>query len=445
MRTLLVHSDRKAAELLAFILEGQYQFQVEVMLDSQLALERMLEDSLIDLLICEDNEKNLRIMKYLLSTGGVIPTITIGNKIGTQVVAFPDLVIGTIESTQSVKELDQIVKEAIASGKLVLSPTTSEYCRIKTSLLTRVCPLKADVYIRLSNIKFVKVFKEGDIFDKKDLEKFLNQKKIDYLYLKKDSTQEFVTKFSDELSKLVMAPATTPETASHLAASVHEALQELGNTLGFTPEVQQIAKNGVMMTMKSIGQSPSLSQFLSLLKKDKDKYITSHSVYLAQVACVFAAAMEWPSGSTFQKLTYAAFFHDIVLTNQMLAQVDNLAELEEKKAFFTPNELIVYKNHPMVSAEVIRKFSEIPADVDTIIMQHHERPDGKGFPRGAGPTYVSPLSCLFIIAHDFVDRVILSPPFSVLDFVEGLDQRYHVGNFRKISETLKKNKNRIAS
>jgi hypothetical protein len=64
------------------------------------------------------------------------------------------------------------------------------YCRIATALLLRYSPLKTDIYIRLSKDKYVKLFMKGDVFDKNDLEHYLTQKKISYLYILKENVSE---------------------------------------------------------------------------------------------------------------------------------------------------------------------------------------------------------------------------------------------------------------
>ena len=66
--------------------------------------------------------------------------------------------------------------------------------------------------------------------------------------------------------------------------------------------------------------------------------------------------------------------------NQQLAKIGTLQELRKREGEFTEKEVKSYKTHPAVAAEIAKGIDEVPPDVDTIIMQHHERPDGKGFP-----------------------------------------------------------------
>jgi HD-GYP domain-containing protein (c-di-GMP phosphodiesterase class II) len=57
-----------------------------------------------------------------------------------------------------------------------------------------------------------------------------------------------------------------------------------------------------------------------------------------------------------------------------------------KPALLTPEEYELAKKHVWYSVEIVRKEKELPPEVLGIVLQHHERPDGNGYPhslRGA--------------------------------------------------------------
>ena len=85
--------------------------------------------------------------------------------------------------------------------------------------------------------------------------------------------------------------------------------------------------------------------------------------------------MGWESDTTFHKLTLAAFFHDITISKPELAEFETM---EQANKIGSRTDFLEVKGHPMAAAEVLRKFREIPPDVDVIVAQHHERPNGKG-------------------------------------------------------------------
>lgn len=53
-----------------------------------------------------------------------------------------------------------------------------------------------------------------------------------------------------------------------------------------------------------------------------------------------------------------------------------------KPALLTPEEYELAKKHVLHSVEIVRKENELPPDVVGIVLQHHERPDGNGYPHG---------------------------------------------------------------
>jgi len=224
--------------------------------------------------------------------------------------------------------------------------------------------------------------------------------------------------------------------------SILESVQDMGGKLGFSAETQAFTKATVSKTIHSIRQAPKLSMILKELRKDKDKYISSHSMLLAHISCALASKMEWSSDTTYQKLTMAAFLHDITLKNQELAAIGSLKELAAKESQFAADEIKAYKEHPNLGAEIARGFQEVPPDVDQIIMQHHERPDGSGFPRGLNGARIGPLATVFIVAHDLVDFLFQNQVSETLDsldfnlFVSKHAATYQFSSFRKVLAVL---------
>ena len=76
----------------------------------------------------------------------------------------------------------------------------------------------------------------------------------------------------------------------------------------------------------------------------------------------------------------------------------------------TPEEFEEYKQHPIYSADLIAR-KKIPASsiVMNAILQHHERPDGSGFPNGETSDQIHELSRLCAIADTFDDLTSVRP------------------------------------
>jgi len=207
--------------------------------------------------------------------------------------------------------------------------------------------------------------------------------------------------------------------------------------MGPTEKVQEVVRSNIKLTIKSLGAMPKLKSLIQGLEREKGKYISYHSTRLAQISCSVAAMMGWSSETTFQKLSYAAFLHDITLKNHELASIQTLSELQSRKVEFTEKEIADFKAHPNAAAQVAKRFKEIPADVDNIIAQHHELPDGSGFPHAMHASRINPLSAIFIVTHDLLHYVYITErDFVMKDFLTTVDKKYGGGVFKKVLVAL---------
>ncbi|NUM89783.1 MAG: hypothetical protein HUU37_11300 [Bdellovibrionales bacterium] len=345
-------------------------------------------------------------------------------------------VLGSVPIQEVVEGVVKLLKSS--AEKAVEADGDSEYCPIRTTLLIKAIPLHSDIYIRLSKNKFVKLFHAGMKFTQDDMRKYYETKKVEYMYLRRNQMDEFVTNFRKELMDLVARPSATPAELQETAEVAFEAIHEMIHQLGFTKEIQEVAKAQVAVTLRAVGKNPKLQDLLDGLKAKGD-YLARHSTVLAHVGCCIAKEMEWASEATFSKLVIAAMMHDMTLQNHELARINTLTELKERAGEFPPDLVKSYHLHPSKAADLVRSFEEIPADVDAIVLQHHERPGGAGFPRGLTNNYIAPLSAVFIVAHDLVQFMLdRAEKFQLGDFLAQRKTEYSQGNFRKVITALEK-------
>lgn len=436
MNVLIFHPQKDVLELISFCLESHMGLTVRQADSFHKVVDQFIEDASVDLIIATQQPDTDKLFKYILTTNGNTPFILVGKGLQDKVAAFPDIkVLGHLEETEIPNKLIDLIKTHFP----VVPPTTNdnEYCRIQTELLLRVSPLTGDVYIRLSNVKYVKLFQSGVNFTKEDYEKYLIKRKVNYLYIKKSESQEFVQKLSADLNQLLANPPTEDPGLMDTVTDFQEAVFELSDRLGFTKEVQAIAKQNVKLTLAAIGKSAKLSKVIAGSKLRSKNYLSSHSIMLANMSCSIAAQMDWPSNTTFEKLVMAALFHDIHFHDPELAKVTSRQELESLQSKITPEQAETIKTHPAKSSELLKSMNEVPSDVDVIVLQHHERPDGSGFPRGIHATQIAPLAAVMIIAHDIIDAMLLEGEnFNLKDFLKKTESVYNLGSFKKTWRAL---------
>ncbi|MES2856521.1 MAG: HD domain-containing phosphohydrolase, partial [Bdellovibrionota bacterium] len=334
------------------------------------------------------------------------------------------------------KKLPELIKEKYAA---ILAANVKEdiYCRINVELLCDVTPLADDVYVRLSNIKFVKLFKAGTVFTEKDLKRLCGVRNIEYLYIPKAASAEFVNRLQDRLQEVVGETEDGDEKLIATVIQVQETLLDLTQKIGFTEPVMALAKTHVEMAVKVIGKFPRLHRIFEGSLFRNSNYTSRHSVMVAHVACAIASKLNWPSDSTFQKLIVASLLHDIALVRPEFCEIHNKADLDKAKERFSQAEHHAIETHPFAAADIVSKLHEIPADVFAVVSQHHERPDGSGFPRGMHATTIAPLAAVFIVAHELVDEVeAKGDKFEMIKFWEERAGSYSGGTFKKIAKAF---------
>ncbi len=149
------------------------------------------------------------------------------------------------------------------------------------------------------------------------------------------------------------------------------------------------------------------------------------------LSVAIAEKTDYGSPSSYKKLTMCALLQDLSLEDENLAKIVDLHGQAFEK--LKPDQKKLVENHPHKTVEMLEKVDDFAADSKTIIMEHHERPSGKGFPRGINHLKIAPLSCVFIIAHQFAHRLLTEPltseTFQSINIE--LKEHYGKGNFRK--------------
>jgi HD-GYP domain-containing protein (c-di-GMP phosphodiesterase class II) len=376
-------------------------------------------------------EKIMQCVSFL-PTIFVVPSEYLGTPLAQNVLAF-------VNNRTLPSSLIDILQEIVRAGKLQAFEADA-YSRFPTNLLLENYPLQGDLYIKLSEKKYVKLFKRGDSFTILDWKHYTQEKKVNYLYIKATETKDFLQKYESKLHALLTGDKPIPFVlgADAVAASI-QLIQSDAILKDFKPEVRKLIRSQVDLTYQLIQQSPRLEQILQGMKDNERGYIANHSLMVAFVACGIANQMHWNAKTTGEKLILASFLHDLLFTDHDLAAVTTLDQLDTER--FTVEQIAEYKRHPTTNSDLAKNLAELPPDVDTIILQHHESPDGEGFPRGLSAQQIAPLSAVFIVAHDIVSYFLkvatLKQKFDIAEYLNNEPEKFTKHQFKKIMAVVK--------
>lgn len=105
----------------------------------------------------------------------------------------------------------------------------------------------------------------------------------------------------------------------------------------------------------------------------RDPYTTGHERRVAEISVAIGAEFGLDA-RRLEGLRVAGYLHDV-------GKVAIPAEILSKPAKLTPVEFMLIQGHPQAGYDVL-KSAEFPWPVAEIVLQHHERMDGSGYPRG---------------------------------------------------------------
>ncbi len=132
----------------------------------------------------------------------------------------------------------------------------------------------------------------------------------------------------------------------------------------------------------------------------KDHYTYGHTERVVQYCRLIGEAMALPE-KDMKILQYGAYLHDI-------GKIEIPKELLNRGDKLTEEEWNTIKQHPVIGAEIIRPVKSIE-EVVPLILYHHERMDGAGYPDGLRGGQIPFLTRILTVANSF-DAMTTSRP-----------------------------------
>ena len=408
------------------------------------------------------------LLKYLAESKSSIPFILCSSM---ELSEIPEAgiypILGSVLKPDVFRPLVALIEKLRPIGDSSDNKLSSQFFRVSLEVIAKIHTVCCPLFIQLSESKFIKVFNTGDEFSKEEETRFRNTKKLDSLYVRVDDCEIFVNalakstiqiqSFTDKLNNpksiqrladliddpvlkndlsdiammLRVTEINAPNnilTAESLKPFYRKALAHV-EKLGFTPEVMALVTANVNLALSVVMGTDSLKESLKNLFNQKGGH-ESHSVDIAYLACSIASVMPWKSDAARHKLALAAFLHDIELAGDSAQEVD----LMHPSVNLTAKEKRRIREHPeKVVAKLKSQNCNFAYNIEQILLQHHERPDGTGYPRKLMGSAIDPLASVFIVAHDLVQYIESnSGHHSLPDFLKLKEEEYKVGHFHKI-------------
>lgn len=255
---------------------------------------------------------------------------------------------------------------------------------------------------------------------------------------------KFIEKFSTKFAGIVSKPFDhnifVKMTKDILDAKLNASLKDIPTVKCDLPFSLPHLEQKVSKVIGLVKKNTRLKQLFNDLHIDRqqDNYLMAHVGMLINISTGISIKLEWNTDKTLEKFVYAAYLHDMALSDRSdLARIKATAlELELMSERMKPGDYKLILDHPILAADKIDEIPEIPPDVGMMVRQHHELPKENGYPGRIPYAKITPLSTVFIVAHDLTDYIMENPKWTLKEYLVKAKPRFKGPHFAKVLNAL---------
>lgn len=228
-----------------------------------------------------------------------------------------------------------------------------------------------DIYIKITG-KMVLYHTKGDRFTAEVRDQLLANK-IETIYILTEDRGEYDRYIEENLDAVLSNPEVAPHERAEMA---HRSITNISRSLFENPRSQTIFryKAAIGSTMDFIMREESaVGTLIRLTSHDFTTYIHSVNVGIFSIGLAKALLGDDPTHNM-KELASGFFLHDIGKCAIPL-------EVLNKPGPLTEEEWKIMRRHPWEGYQLLEKLDALTPEAKVIVMEHHERHDGSGYPR----------------------------------------------------------------
>lgn len=247
-----------------------------------------------------------------------------------------------------------------------------EFFRVPASLYRPGDIIEEDLYF-LYQGQYV-LYRLKNLVWKEDDNQRLREVDIQDLFMKFLSKRDHQKFLEVHLAKVLDAPQVPVSQKAKLLYQTSQSLvEEIFEAPGSSENIKRSMKS-IKNTIDFLGKGKeNFFELMSLATSNFSEY--SHALHTAAYSIAMAHQMGIKSFNQISAIGTAALLHDIGKSRVARSILDKPGPL-------TADERALVEQHPQFSYEIVKESRSIPEVAELIILQHHERPNGKGYPHG---------------------------------------------------------------
>lgn len=439
-KILIINSNREQNYYIKFLIEGS--------VDTEINIRESLNETIKDhsdlilqasVVIIEFDIKNFKsYLSFIANQKKVIQTLVTFNNnqeedVYDVISTGPNIQKFNIESDSTgnfEKSLTTLLKFDYRLNKV------EKFCKVKIEYFFKSDILTCDVYIQISEEKYLKILNRHEKYEANEIQKYVD-KGITHLFIKDTDYKLFVNGMirniqAQKNNKMPIKQGTT----NTIPLACIETVHELVGKIGLTSQALILTNESINQTLNLIKKSP-LSKLLKATL-GSGTYISELSLLTNYISCAICRESEWAAPDNYLRLSLASFFQNISLDNDEHARIEKITSPYFEQLSSKVKKSII--DHPNKSCELIESIAGLPLGVDKIIKNHHEKYDGSGFPRGIDHTKHEALTAIFIVSLE-LSNILFIQGFNrdiIIETISLMEQNYTKTLYPKVILALKK-------
>ena len=166
-----------------------------------------------------------------------------------------------------------------------------------------------DLYVRLSERKFILVAKAGSTTQKEQLSSF-KDRRVDYLWVRKDHFHKVARQVITIAGIVVKSDRLNADQKTQVVSSAAKTVFKQLDQMGISIESYQQAKAVTEVTIALVEALNDVSSLLGSLAEANDDLVR-HSMAVSALSVMIAQAMNWENKLTLEKLALGGLLHDV--------------------------------------------------------------------------------------------------------------------------------------
>lgn len=307
------------------------------------------------------------------------------------------------------------------------------YLAVPTASIIHYKKAMSDLFVRLPSDKMVKFAHKGESIDYERINRY-GAKDVRVIYVFKNEFADLVNELVRGATAFGAGKATTDEKVGRFF-NVAEALYCELLRLPLTEDSFSRAVTLTGEISHNIIHKPDFGKLIKSVIGMGDEF-ARHSTGTVVMANMLMVPMEWKNTKLVEPITMGAFFHDI-----------GLKEIPEELRFkdrieMTKEESQLWESHVGIGVQLLNTFNFLSPEALRIVQEHHEVPNGTGFPNRLRLDRMFPMakvvSLANMLAQDIFDAGHDGKPFSIENLLKKIDYIYSVMYGQELAKAARK-------